>query len=301
MSESNPDWLFSGEGIAPTARWSYTTDAPLISLDLARESGELVAADASGNLYRLDRAGQIVSLTRGLKAVRALAWSDTGDGGVVLIGESQFCRFNKQMDLVGLIDLPDAAISIAIDPFGRHVAASLTDAKTLVFNSEWKPVSRFETLRPLRCLQFLATEASIIGTAEYGVLCRHALDGERIWNAKILSNIGDMSVAGTGESVLLAGFGHGLQAFDGQDGELIASYLLEGTANHIACSFTADRVVASTLERHLYWLDSDGQLLWAAETDDDVKQLICDPLGEWIVCGFQSGRLLRLDWESPNR
>jgi len=55
--------------------------------------------------------------------------------------------------------------------------------------------------------------------------------------------------------------------------------------------------VVTTLERQLYWLDSDGELLWAAHPPDDVCCLGCDPLGNGIMCGFNSGRLIRLDWE----
>ena len=88
MNESDPDWLSAGQGIRPQWSWSLTTDAPLVSMQLTRETGELLAADTSGGLYLLDRRGRVTSLTRGFQLLHALAWSDTGDCGAVAIGET---------------------------------------------------------------------------------------------------------------------------------------------------------------------------------------------------------------------
>jgi hypothetical protein len=68
MTEPEPDWLTSGKGERPRRRWSFTADAPLVCLELARESGEVLAADTSGGLYLLDRRGQIAALSRDREA-----------------------------------------------------------------------------------------------------------------------------------------------------------------------------------------------------------------------------------------
>jgi hypothetical protein len=52
------DWLEQGAGRQPHVSWSLTIDAPLVAMQLARETGELLAADAAGGLYKIDRAGQ---------------------------------------------------------------------------------------------------------------------------------------------------------------------------------------------------------------------------------------------------
>ena len=53
MSETSPNWLAAGQGDAPSLGWSFTADAPLAGLELARETGETLVADTSGGLYFL--------------------------------------------------------------------------------------------------------------------------------------------------------------------------------------------------------------------------------------------------------
>ena len=295
MTNDTPDWLTAGQGIAPQVRWSCAMDAPLACLDLARETGDVLAADAAGGLYRFDRTGKIVSLSRGMQGIRELAWSDTGSGGAALLGESRLCRINQDLGIEWSIDFDDATFAVATDPFGRYIAVSLSNGGNLIFGSNKKRVSVFETARPLRYLQFVVSKTDIVGAAEYGLICRHQLNGSRVWNEKLWSNVGDISVSGNGKAIVLASFNHGIQCYNG-NGAHRSSYVIDGTANHAAASFTADRVVATTLERKLYWLDSDGQMLWATLADDDFRQVLVDPLGEWIVCGFEGGRVMRLDW-----
>jgi hypothetical protein len=278
-------------------RWSFQTDAPLVCLAFSRESGEFFAADSAGGLCRLDRWGKVVSLTRGLRDVRSVAWGDTGAAGVILSGAATLLRFGPKMEIEWTLDLPVEALDVAIDPYGNYMAVCLKDGYTLVYDCTKRRVAEYGTLRPVRYLRFLVTEAALVGVAEYGYMCRHDLKGRETWTEKTFCNVGDVSVSGDGQSILLAGYTHGIQSFDGE-GISRASYMVEGTANHVSSSFTADRVAVSTLERHLYWLDSDGELLWASQADDEICRVVCDPFGEWILCGFTNGRLLRLDWES---
>lgn len=95
----------------------------------------------------------------------------------------------------------------------------------------------------------------------------------------------------------MAGFNQGIQSFDGDDGSTGDSYLIEGTVGRVSCSFNAKRIAAATLERQLYWLKSDGRLLWSTVLDEEIVRVICDPLGEWLLVGLRSGHILRLDWK----
>ena len=297
MSTHEPSWLSAGQGIPPTIRWTFSTEAPLVAMEMGRESGEVLAADATGGLYRLDRRGHLLTLSRGLKGVRALAWSDTSAAGAAIVGERKVFRLNSQLEAEWSVGLPEPALGVAITPFGRQTAISLANGGNLVLGQESQQLSVFETIRPLKWIQFLATDAVLVGAAEYGQICAYQLNGQHIWSEKSFTSLGEMYAAGDGETVLLAGFNHGIQALDG-GGALRESYFVEGTVCRVSCSFNADRIAAATLERHLYWLDSDGQLLWATLVDEDIVRVICDPLGEWLLCGFSSGHILRLDWES---
>jgi hypothetical protein len=295
MNLGVPSWLTTGDGTPPELGWSFETIKELVCMDHARESGEIVVGDAAGTIYRLDRWGTVLSVTRGLRDLNALSWSDTGETGAVLFGEAQFCLFKSDMKLDWSIDLPQDGLDIAIDPFGRYIAVSLSDGETLIFNAHKKRVGRYETLRPLRYLEFRVTEPAVLGVADYGSICCHDLKGNELWHGPILSNIGDISAAGSGDLIFLAAYNHGVQAYDG-DGNHHASYIVDGTVNHVGTSFIGHRIAASTIERHLYWINGDGKTVWTTTVDEDVRSILCDPLGKWLICGFASGAIHRLNF-----
>jgi len=297
MSLKEPLWLRDGQGIPPKIRWMFSTEAPLVAMEMGRESGEIIAADSASGLYRIDRRGQLLNLSRGLKGIRAVTWSDSSASGAAIVGEKKVFRLNSKLEAEWSVGLPEPALAVAVTPFGRQTAISLANGGNLVLGQESEQLSVFETMRPLKWIQFLASEAVLIGAADYGQICAYQLDGQQLWNEKSFTSLGEMTAALDGQTVLLAGFNHGIQALDG-NGSMRESYLIEGTVSRVSCSFNADRIAAATLERQLYWLDSDGQLLWATQVDEDILRVICDPLGEWLLCGFSSGHIVRLDWES---
>lgn len=292
---AGPDWVRQGRGIGPSVRWTFGVDAPLTGLRLARETGEILAADETGGLYRIDRKGDYSAVNRLRDPIREVSWSDDGQVAVALVGDSQLHLFDRSLKERWMLDLPEECYQIAIDPYGQYIAVSLADSGNLIFDAKKRRVAGFETIRPLKHIRFLTSEATLVGAAEHGLICCHSLDGEQLWQEKLWSNVGEMTATGDGNLIYLAGFTHGVQTFDG-DGDPIGSYILEGTVNRLATSYDPNRLIATTVERHLYWLDADGELLWSAETPNDVVRLTCDPFGEWVVCGFADGHLVCLDW-----
>ncbi len=290
-----PDWVRAGRGIGPSVRWTFATDAPLTGLQLARETGEVLAADETGGLYRIDRRGEYSAVNRLREPIREIAWSDDGQSAVALVGDSQIHRFDRRLQIEWTLNLPELCLQLAIDPYGQYLVVSLADSGNLVFDAMKRRIAGFETIRPLKHLRFLTTESTIVGAAEHGLICCHALDGEQIWQEKLWSNVGEMTTTGDGDLIYIAGFTHGVQTFDGH-GDAIGSYIVEGTVNRLATSYEPHRLIAATVERHLYWLDADGELLWSALTPCDVVRLSCDPLGEWTVIGFADGKIICLDW-----
>lgn len=298
MSQADRGWLSQGRGVRPQVTWAFTTDAPLVCLQLARETGEVLAADESGGIYLLDRSGDVVSLTRGPRPLRALAWSDTGQGGVALVGANQLYWFTRKLEFQGSVELPDESLAAAVDPHGDYAAVSLASGLNLIFSGPRKPLHHFDTTRPLVRLDFLVYHPAIVGVADYGLLCCHSFNGRLLWQEKLWANAGDVTETGSGDMILVACFNHGIQCFD-EDGTNVGSYQLEGTACRVSTSFLRQRIAAATLERQLCWLNADGQMLWSATAPEDVSRVLCDPQGHGLVCGFQSGRILRLDWNLP--
>lgn len=279
----------------PRLSWSLATDAPLVALRLGRETGEVLAADASGGLYLIDRQGHIGNLTRGRSPIRSLAWSDTGEGGAALVGDDKLYWFDRTLKFQGAIDLPNKGLALALDPHGQYAAISLADGATHIYDVHRKLVRRFDTTQPLIALEFLLGEPALVGVAEYGLLCSYNFSGQELWQEKLWANVGDMAVTGDGSSILLACFSYGIQCHD-DEGVQVGSYQLGGTVCRVATSFIPGRIAAATLERHFYWLDPSGHVEWQSTLPEEIKVLQCDPRGVGLVCGFQSGRISRLDW-----
>ena len=100
MSTAHPEWLKQGTGLAPRVAWSFGTDAELAGMEMARESGEIIAFDVSGGVYRLNRQGQIQSVSRGLHKVQFIRWCDTGDAGLVVADKQRFSIVDRDLNVV---------------------------------------------------------------------------------------------------------------------------------------------------------------------------------------------------------
>jgi len=57
------------------------------------------------------------------------------------------------------------------------------------------------------------------------------------------------------------------------------------------------RIAIATLENHLYWIDRQGKLLWAASSPETIRELAVASAGENLFLGLQSGRILNLYWK----
>ena len=297
MVHSTPDWLREGwgDGSPPRSRWSFATDGPLVDLDVARETGEVLAGDETGGLYRLDRRGRIVGVSRGFRDLRGLAWSDTGRHGAAILGGETVGLFDSRLELQWRLDLHDVVTALDIDPRGNYLAVAVDGRRNAIYTAGRKRVARFTTLRPLAQLEFLLTMPELVVAAEAGLLARHRLDGREVWSETGWSNIGDLSATPDGGTVFVAAFTHGLRIVNAI-GQSSGAFLVEGTPARVASTAGGQRLAVSTVERHLYWMDADGALLWTGMLPDDVVRLACDPLGRWIVCGMAAGRIVRLDW-----
>jgi len=294
MSVGEDDWLRSGRGSKPTLRWSFFTDAPLVDVQLARESADLVACDQSGGLYLLDRQGHVRALTRTGHELRRLAWADTGALGAALMDDKSVGCFDRRLQFHWIRELEDETLSLAITPYGTHIAVSLANSENVVYDAENRRFSRFASLRPLRFLQFLHTVPELVVAAEHACFARYGIKGEPVWMEKLFSNVGDLAVTGDGRYIFLAGFAYGAQVFDA-DGEAIGSFVLDGAAKLVATTFSRKWIFVFTLERQLICLDSEGRERWLLELPEDLCSIHCSPLGDWMICGFVSGRIVRLD------
>jgi len=289
-----PDWLRTGHGARPTQSWGFATDARLTDLRLARESGDVIAADESGGLYCLDRRGKVTALTRTANQIRLVTIADTGGCAAAILNDDTLAWFNPHLQLQWTRELPDDVISLAMTPHGTHVIASLTSGQNVIFDADKRKVTSFESLRPLRFVRWLTNKPAFVAAADYGFFARYSWQGEPEWNERLWSTVGDLAVTGDGQSIVLASLAHGLQVYD-DEGSALGSFVLEGTAHLVSTTYLQKRIAAATLERQVVFLDADGDVKWLVQAPDDVTRLQTSAWGDWLIIGFASGRIVRLD------
>jgi len=290
-----PGWVRMGTGRMPAVPWTFNCDGLLTALSFARESGEVFAADSTHGLIRLDAHGELASLTRFPETIRLLAISDDGQWGCAVVEDGTLFRFDRALEIVWEFELPEPCLAIALAPFGFHVAAAMTDGQTDILNERKRRIARFETVRPLACLEFCTQTPHLYGAAEHGLVGCYEMSGAALWQERFWSNVGDLCLTGDGDLVYLAGSAHGIQTLDG-DGGTLGAYVLEGTVRQVACSYEPSRLIAANVERQLFWIDSDGEVLWSADTPHDVVELGCEAFGDSAICGMSDGTILKLDW-----
>lgn len=294
VRDREPAWL-KGRGSGPVMKWSIPTPGYTGCLAYAREAGDLFVAQSDRQFARYDFRGQLRALTPLPQVPIALAWSDDGSRGAAVLGERSILRLDRDLRTVHELTVPDVCLSLAVSPFGNHLAVSLADGTTVIYDASHRRIATFETLRPLGFLKFCINEPILFGAAEHGLVCCHNLAGALIWQQTNWSNVGSMSVTAAGDLISLASFSHGIQALDG-DGASLGSYVLDGTVCHVESSCAPLRLVASTIERSLFWLNASGDLQWSTTVPHEVVDLVCDPLGHWALCWLAKDGIYRLDW-----
>jgi hypothetical protein len=295
MTAGELGWLKQGKGQRPQPAWSFATEAPLVGLRLARETGEILAADASGGLYHLDRQGQLIGVTHGPSPVRSISWSETGNGGIALVGEEKLYWFDRQLAFQGWSEPGEPILAAALEAHGRYAAISLSSSSTVLYDAHRKVVRRFTTMQPLNSIEFFIHQPALLGVTEFGSLCSYHFSGEPLWHEQLFAHVGDLSVTGDGQTILLACYLHGIQCHNGR-GVQSGSYQVGGTVVKVSTGFVGGRIAAATQERHFYYMDTEGKVIWQGTLPEDVCRLTCEPMGRAVICGFQSGRIVCLEW-----
>lgn len=295
MTEPSDSWLEAGVGVPPKTLWSFSAESRLSHLDLSWEADEVLVADEAGGLSLIDATGRLRHVSRGLMKVDRVAFAESGNNLAVAYDEKKIALIDRSLAVVWSLNLYDKIVGLALDPFGKHLAVALANRDVRIYTATRREIAEFEAVRPLRFLQFAATEPLLIGAAEDGLLAAYDHEGRPKWDVRLFASCGDLTSSGDGATILLAGFAHGIQRFD-RSGTNRGAFVVEGTPARIATCYDGSRIVAATVERQIYFLDRSGELRWAAEAPEDVAAVRCDAAGRSIVLGFASGRVTRCGW-----
>jgi len=296
MKIETPDWMHKGTGRPPDMVQSFRSDAKMTGFEHMREAGDFAVSDEIGTLYLLDPLLNVSRLNRLQEPARQLAWSDTGDFGSALIGEHSIARISHKLKIVWTVDVPFSCSTIAIDPYGVFTLVASKDGGVIMLDDRGKRAATFETMRPLAHAEFLIDDPIVVVAADHGLLAAYGVGGHKIWEQTLWSNVGDLDVVQKTSRICLAALNQGLQIYNGQ-GDTEASMIVEGTVNRISTSYAGDQAFAATVENHIYRIDADGELLWAAVADEAIRKTIShaiDPVG---VIVFANDRAFRVAWE----
>jgi hypothetical protein len=149
---------------------------------------------------------------------------------------------------------------------------------------------------------FVPDRSTAIGAATFGMMLGVALDGGRsgrieaeiLWQQRLMSTVGRLTVNGDGGMVLASCYTLGIQRFDLR-GRNEGSYHLGGTVSHAVPDFPGRSIAAATLEGELAVMNSGGNVRWRTTLARPITALEIDPLGRYLVYGHATGEIVRLD------
>ena len=289
-------WLGGGQGMPPALNWGFSTDAPLVAVRVAREGGRTLVADAGGGLYRLDPAGRVEHLTRGLKDLTALAFADAGTAAAAAFGADTLGWIEPDLKVKWRQPMPAKITAVAVDPHGRHAAVALSNGDVTVYTNRRRKLARFTALRPLDHLHFLAARPLLVGAADRGLIAAYDLRGRQELDVKTWANCGDLAVTGDGARMAVAAFNLGVQRFDG-DGRVRDTLSTGGSPAKVALPFRgAGPLAVATLEGDLFRLTAAGAVDWSAPAPAPIAGLALDAAGRLLTVGFETGRVVRLEF-----
>lgn len=298
MNNPPDEWMTAGTGRPPATSWTRPLEGRLTHLALAWETDEALVADDAGGLYFFDRDGTLRNMTRGYPHVRGLAISADGARALVAFEDRKLALFDRAFRVEWTTTHYDTIFSVALDPFGRHMAIGLADRHVLVMTTRRRHIAEIEATRPIRFLRFALTRPYLIAAAEDGLLTGMTFFGEIEWEERLFTTAGDLAINGNASMILLTSFAHGLQRYNAQ-GSNRGTYMVEGSPSRVSTSFSNGRIAAATLEGQLYRLDQKGNLHWAASAPDEIAAICLDASGDALTVGLASGRISRLDWREP--
>jgi WD40 repeat protein len=295
--------------LEPEPGWTVMTEAPLKGLSFAREAGRVLAWDEGNQLYLLNAQGESLSFSRVPHRIASGAISDDGSL-LALLGDGDDARMlllDADFDVKVERAAPTDASFVTIDPHGRYVAAGSRHGVVHFINRYGRPAGRLETIQPIAHLCFLPDRPFLVGAAAFGMLVgveilasrsSDRLEPELVWQDRLMSNVGRLTVSGDGSMILTSCFTHGIQRFDLR-GRNEGSYHLGGTVAHAVPDFPGRTIVAATLEGELAIMNSAGNVRWRTRLPRPAIALEVDPLGRYVIHGHSTGEITRLDLFGP--
>lgn len=275
--------------------WTYALPAPPLGLALARETGVCLVWDRHSWIFLLNQRGQLQAQVRFPQSVAAAALADTGAAACVLGSDGLVHWFGRDLALRREDRLPSGrGTALALDPFGHTLAAADDQASIHIWRDSSPPVTGV-TFKTLLHLAIVPAQALVVGSADFGLVAGIDLDGGMQWRDTPLANVGDLSVDGAGDSILLASFSEGIQRW-GKDGKKKERLQTPGPCRLLAQSYDGQRILAADMDRTFWLMNGQGESLAEGRGEATIVDLNLASLGDraWFADAGGEVRCFRI-------
>lgn len=295
--------------VQPSEAWTTVTDAPLLGLSLARETGILLAWDEGRNVYLIDEHGERRMAERAPSPIVSAAISDDGSLVALLIGGPRLMLLDGALSPEADRPAGGGASTLAVDAHGRYVAVSSKFESLQFFTRLGKSAGKLSLKQPVPLIRFVPGKPILLGAGGFASLLAvelapsgkgDALSAEVVWEERMLSNVGRVETTGDGSMILTSCFNLGIQRYD-LEGRNEGSYHLGGTATNAVPDFTGRSIAASTHESELFLLNAAGNIRWKTALSQPAAALEIDALGRYLIYGLPTGEIRRIDLQGSSR
>lgn len=266
----------------------------LRGLAQAREKGRLLAWDNHDWLYLLDQAGKLQGQIRTPEPLAAAACAD--DGSAYLAGGSRgdVWWLAPDLSISWHQVLPHAVTAIALDSFGHYAAVADAGGNLSVFDHQGRIVFQNQSPRPFQHLTFVPAAPLLVGCSDFGLVACADMTGQWLWRDGLVAHVGALTVAGSGEPIVLTCFSEGLQRY-GLSGTKQPRETVAEPCRLASISFDGQLLLVAGLSRRLRLLNSAGRELANIELDQPVTAIALSALGDGAVVACADGTISGFD------
>jgi hypothetical protein len=275
--------------------WSYKLPGPAGGIAFARESGHVLAWDATNRLSVLSARGSVQAHAAQPRAVATAAIADDGSGLAVADDES-VAWLRCDLSMRWRKNLSTKPTALAMDSLGRCVAVADVGSRLQLFDKAGRAVGTpLKTPRPLYHLHFLAAEPLLIAAADFGlVLALDLRSRQWTWQDSPVIHLGGLSASDDGKAIALACFSEGIRRYD-LSGKPMPTLPTPEPCRHLSTSFDGRRFLVGSIFSGLYALDDSGASRYEQRFEQPVAGVRLAPLGDAGIVALSDGRVIGLD------
>lgn len=270
--------------------WTTSIGAAPRGLSLAREVGHILVWDHR-SLHLFERGRQsLASQTMPAPLVSACL-ADDGSALAAIGVKGEIWFFDGKIKLVWEKQLPQAGLAVALDSFGRFIAACDASGNLRLFDRKGTLLAETKTPRPLRYLAFIPERPALVGAADFGLVAVYDARLQCLWRDGLVANVGSLAVSGTGETIALAGFSAGLYCYR-MTGPPHTWLPLSSPCKLAALRYDGRRVLFVNQANHLQLVDLEQKVQGEFVLPGTPVEIAISPLGDFAVAALANATLM---------